>query len=345
MIKINNICIRDMKTSGDKFVKKISHVIAACILGVTFFSVTGCGTSSSAGSQSTEAAVKEAAVQDTQAVLKDKNQSEVNSENGSDKAKKQEENNIKKHNEPPVIYGVEDKTYYVGEKASYMSDVYAVDDTQQEIDVEVDKSQVDNSVPGDYIVYYKAVDSEGNETTREAVYSFKEEETQATQQEAESLEQIVAIVLSEITDDSMSMGEKARAVFNYAHGKIGYSYNNYGGYDWQSEAYYALKDIEKSGYIGGDCFTYCSVDLALMQGIGADCIWVDNMGASTGEHSWLLCNVGSGWYHFDATRMYDKFECFMLTDAQIQAYIDRGNSIYNRDMSAYPATPSENFSY
>ena len=53
----------------------------------------------------------------------------------------------------------------------------------------------------------------------------------------------------------------------------------------------------------------------------------------------------SGWYHFDSTRMYDKFECFMLTDAQIQAYIDRGNSIYNRDMSAYPATPSENFSY
>ena len=207
MIKINNICIRDMKTSGDKFVKKISPVIAACILGVTFFSVTGCGTSSSAGSQSTEAAVKEAAVQDTQAVLKDKNQSEVNSENGSDKAEKQAENNIKKHNEPPVIYGVEDKTYYVGEKASYMSDVYAVDDTQQEIDVEVDKSQVDNSVPGDYIVYYKAVDSEGNETTREAVYSFKEEETQETQQEAESLEQIVAIVLSEITDDSMSMRE------------------------------------------------------------------------------------------------------------------------------------------
>ena len=103
--------------------------------------MTGCGTSSSAGSQSTEAVVKEAAVQDT----------------------------------------------------------------QQEIDVEVDKSQVDNSVPGDYIVYYKAVDSEGNETTREAVYSFKEEETQETQQEAESLEQIVAIVLSEITDDSMSM--------------------------------------------------------------------------------------------------------------------------------------------
>lgn len=41
MIKINNICIRDMKTSGDKFVKKISPVIAACILGVTFFFCDG----------------------------------------------------------------------------------------------------------------------------------------------------------------------------------------------------------------------------------------------------------------------------------------------------------------
>lgn len=74
--------------------------------------------------------------------------------------------------------------------------------------------------------------------------------------EAEVKEAAVQDTQQKITDDSMSMGEKARAVFNYAHGKIGYSYNNYGGYYWQSEAYYALKDIEKSGYIGGDCFTY-----------------------------------------------------------------------------------------
>ena len=45
---------------------------------------------------------------------------------------------------------------------------------------------------------------------------------------------------------------------------------------------------------------------------------VDNQGARSGDHSWVLCNLGTGWYHFDSTRMYDGFECFMLTDSQVQ---------------------------
>ena len=65
------------------------------------------------------------------------------------------------HVEPPVIHGISDKTYYIGSKVSYMTDVYATDFSGQEIDVEVDKSQVNTSQPGSYIVYYKAVDSVG----------------------------------------------------------------------------------------------------------------------------------------------------------------------------------------
>ena len=65
------------------------------------------------------------------------------------------------HVEPPVIHGISDKTYYTGSKVSYMTDVYATDFSGQEIDVEVDKSQVNTSQPGSYIVYYKAVDSVG----------------------------------------------------------------------------------------------------------------------------------------------------------------------------------------
>ncbi|MDO5382425.1 MAG: transglutaminase domain-containing protein [Eubacteriales bacterium] len=251
---------------------------------------------------------------------------------------------VKVHQNPPVIYGVEDKTYYVGAKPSYMSGVYAVDDTEQEIDVEIDKSQVDTSTPGSYNVYYKAVDSEGNETTVEAVFSFIEEVTQAANKYA-TLDDVVSAVLSQITNSSMSKGEKTRVIYNYVHGKIGYSANNYGAVDWQSEAYNALIDLDKYGFIYGDCFTYCSVARALLLGMGAECIWVNNKGAATGDHSWLLCNVGTGWYHFDATRMHDKFECYMLTDEQIQDYLDKGNSVYKRDMSLYPATPSEHFSY
>ena len=144
----------------------------------------------------------------------------------------------------------------------------------------------------------------------------------------------------------MSKGQKARAIYKYAHSKIGYTGNSYtNSSEWQDEAFEALKVIKKNGYVAGDCFTYASVDRALLGGIGAECIWVDNQGARSGDHSWVLCNLGTGWYHFDSTRMYDGFECFMLTDSQVQDYINRGNSIYRRDMSAYPATPSEEFSY
>lgn len=252
------------------------------------------------------------------------------------------------HVEPPVIHGISDKTYYIGSKVSYMTDVYATDFSGQEIDVEVDKSQVNTSQPGSYIVYYKAVDSDGNETIEEVTFTFIEEETQEVKVNSSysTLDEVVAAVLQDITDSSMSKGQKARAIYKYAHAKIGYTGNSYTkSSEWQDEAFEALKEIKKNGYVAGDCFTYASVDRALLDGIGAECIWVDNQGARSGDHSWLLCNIGTGWYHFDSTRMYDGFECFMLTDSQVQDYINRGNSIYRRDMSAYPATPSEEFSY
>ena len=252
------------------------------------------------------------------------------------------------HNEPPVIHGISDKTYYIGSKISYMTDVYATDYSGNEIDVEVDKSQVDTSQPGSYTVYYTAVDSVGNETVEEVTFTIVEEETQAADNSNgySTLDSVVAAVLDDITDSSMSKGQKARAIYKYAHAKIGYAGNSYtDSSEWQDEAFAALKELKKNGYVAGDCFTYASVDRALLEGMGAECIWVDNQGARSGDHSWLLCNLGTGWYHFDSTRMYDGFECFMLTDSQVQDYINRGNSIYRRDLSKYPATPSQQFSY
>ncbi len=229
-----------------------------------------------------------------------------------------------------------------------MTDVYATDYSGNEIDVEVDKSQVDTSQPRSYTVYYKAVDSEGNETVEEVTFTIIEEETKAVNNgnSYSTLDSVVAAVLDDITDSSMSKGQKARAIYKYAHAKIGYAGNSYtDSSEWQDEAFAALKEIKKNGYVAGDCFTYASVDRALLEGMGAECIWVDNQGARSGDHSWLLCNLGTGWYHFDSTRMYDGFECFMLTDSQVQDYINRGNSIYRRDLSAYPQTPSQEFSY
>lgn len=245
--------------------------------------------------------------------------------------------------EPPVISGVSDKTYTVGDKVSYMSGVSAKDEKGTEIEVSVDNSEVNSNKAGTYKVYYTAEDKDGNVSKETAVYTFVNPKPAAAADD--SLDSLVAEVLSEITDNSMSMGQKLRAIYNYAHTKIGYHGTPLDGSDRENEAYQALKTIQKSGYVGGDCFTYCCVDKALLEGLGVSCIWVDNQGAATGDHSWLLCNVGTGWYHFDATRMLDKFECFMLTDKEIQDYLDTGKSIYKRDLSAYPKSASEIYTY
>ena len=151
------------------------------------------------------------------------------------------------HVEPPVIHGISDKTYYIGTKVSYMTDVYATDFSGQEIDVEVDKSQVNTSQPGSYIVYYKAVDSDGNETIEEVTFTFIEEETQEVKVNSSysTLDEVVAAVLQDITDSSMSKGQKARAIYKYAHAKIGYTGNSYTkSSEWQDEAFEALRRMD-----------------------------------------------------------------------------------------------------
>ena len=56
-------------------------------------------------------------------------------------------------------------------------------------------------------------------------------------------------------------------------------------------------------------------------------------------------DAGTGWYHFDSTRMRSGFSCFMKTDAEIQAYLDQGNYNYVRTVSKYPATPTTPYTY
>lgn len=169
------------------------------------------------------------------------------SEEGSESDVNEQSSDI--HVEPPVIHGISDKTYYIGSKVSYMTDVYATDFSGQEIDVEVDKSQVNTSQPGSYIVYYKAVDSDGNETIEEVTFTFIEEETQEVKVNSSysTFDEVVAAVLQDITDNSMSKGQKARAIYKYAHTKIGYAGNSYTqSSQWQDEAFEALKVIKKN---------------------------------------------------------------------------------------------------
>ena len=197
-----------------------------------------------------------------------------------------------------------------------------------------------SDTPGTYEVTYKAVDAAGNVATKTANITIEKPAPVAGTYQALAEE-----ILGNITTSSMSTGQKLRAIFDYAHNKIGYTGTPYDGSNWENEALLALTELKKSDYTGGDCFTYTSVDKALLEALGVKTMWLENENSPTGDHAWLLVDAGTGWYHFDSTRMRSGFSCFMKTDAEIQAYLDQGNYNYVRTVSKYPATPTTPYTY
>src|SRR5690554_4230774 len=68
----------------------------------------------------------------------------------------------------PVITGTKDFTYTIGDDVpNYMSGVKAIDNIDGVIDVLLDLSFINLEVPGIYPIFYKAIDSSGNETVIE----------------------------------------------------------------------------------------------------------------------------------------------------------------------------------
>jgi len=149
----------------------------------------------------------------------------------------------------------------------------------------------------------------------------------------EAYDQLVADVLDSITNSDMTKLEKAKAIFNYAKGKIRYTGDSDKS-DWKKGAYTGLTARE------GDCFTYYAVSRALLTAAEIDNLEVTRVGGPT-SHYWNLVNCGDGWYHFDATPRSSKmpaFNSFMFTDKEAADYTARaGRSYYSFDGSLLPA--------
>lgn len=233
--------------------------------------------------------------------------------------------------EPPVISGAKDREYYIGENISYLEGVTASDGVDGACEVYVDNKAVNPDVPGSYEVTYSASDISSNQAVQTVVFTLKK--MSATE---EKLNQRADEVLQEITDDTMSLSQKAYAVYNYAYSNIQYTGTSDKS-DWEAEAYRGLNELN------GDCFTYFSVSKILLNRLGIQTMDVKRLGGSA-EHYWLMVNVGTGWYHFDATRRNIYFDGFMARDEEIEAYTAQvGGDYYTFDHTGYPATPAEKF--
>jgi len=233
--------------------------------------------------------------------------------------------------EAPEIFGLTDHMYfYQGGPISYLSTVYAQDNCTKEEDIviEVDKSKVDIYTLGEYEVKYTAKDKAGNTSEKTVVIELiKQSVTQ------EQLDAAVAQTLAEITTEDMSIGEKAFRVYTYIREKMVYS-DASDKTDYIKEAHKGLTEFR------GDCFTFYAATDALLRGIGADTIKVSRQKNATrpSAHYWVLCNLGTGWYHIDTCNVGPRnFEAFMRTDDE---FTTRAATYWKFDASLYPASPT-----
>lgn len=226
----------------------------------------------------------------------------------------------------PVLYGVRNRNRYVNEPVSYLSEVSAVDACDGEVEVTVDSSGVDPTRKGNYPVIYTATDRAGNTVSKRVTFFFFK--TKVTEQRAQ---EVADRIIGRIFTEGMTLPEQIRAIHDYVFTHIQYTGRS-NKQDWRGEAVRGLTQGR------GDCFTYYSAARLLLEQTDAEILSVERLGGAT-RHYWLLVNVGSGWYHFDACNAgKGKNRCFMWTTAQTTAV---SKSFWRFDESLYPPVATE----
>ncbi len=230
--------------------------------------------------------------------------------------------------EPPELYGVINRSGYVGEPIVYLAEVYAEDAVDGRVKVSVD-SQVQPDKAGKYTVVYTAEDVSGNRTSMECKFTL----VAATVSE-EEVKALAKSVIDTIITPDMVTAEKMKAVFDYVRGHVHYVGNSDKS-DWRKEAARGFKTGR------GDCFTFYSVTRALLDELGVEYMSLTRLGGRT-RHYWVIVNIGTGWYHFDPTvAPRHKHKCFMWTNEQckVKSYF------WRYDHSKYPDIATEPFDY
>lgn len=231
--------------------------------------------------------------------------------------------------EAPAIYGVSAVYLNLGETASYLDGVYAVDNCDGPVSVTVDASNVDTSNAGVYYIKYYAKDKAGNERTITGVVNVSSITPDTVNNLADG-------ILSQIVTSSMTQREKARAIYDWARVNIRYK---------TSTSYLMghFTDAAYSGFRtrGGNCYVYYAVSSVLLTRAG-----IENMeirrNSETNPHYWNLVKIDGSWYHFDTCPHYSQYpiDSFLLTDSEVNDYsVNAAVGYYSFDPSLYPATP------
>lgn len=252
--------------------------------------------------------------------------------------------------DPPVIVGAKDITIEQGDEVSYRDGVRASDGEDGELELIVDSSKAVVDEPGTYEIVYSCRDSAGNTASRtvtltvtkpavgEKTLAGAENAGQYTQAEFDEAIRLGQQVLNSIVNDSMSLRDKALAIYNWLSWHL-----RYVGYsDKSSWVHGALEGFRLRR---GDCFTYFSCGKVLLTLAGIPSVDLHRVGGTT-RHYWQLVDVGNGYYHFDACPHpagYYNYG-FLFTEAQARAFTQKvapvRKNYYVYDYASCPVTPN-----
>jgi len=230
---------------------------------------------------------------------------------------------------PPVIYGVKNLTVILGQALpSFTASVYATDDVDGNVTVNVDSSAVNAAVAGTYTIKYSATDRAGNyaEATADVVVSDNRWDI---------LNSTADAVLAQIVTPGMSARDKAWAIYSWCTANIRYS---------TSTSYLMGNYVEGalSGFKirSGNCYIYYAVSDILLERAGITSMEI-HRNIPGRPHYWNLVLIGGCWYHFDTCPHYRAYplQAFLLTDAQVANYSAMCTDYYSFDTWAYPRTP------
>ncbi|MBQ6235795.1 MAG: hypothetical protein IJK54_07735 [Clostridia bacterium] len=223
--------------------------------------------------------------------------------------------------EPPELYGVRSRYCYLGEPVAYLAEVYAWDDCDGDVAVSVDASGMDITQAGDYYVTYSATDRCGNTASKAIVMHVVRSKV-----DEDRAQEVADEIIAKILTDDMSLAEQVAAIYDYVFTNVRYAATS-NKQDWRGEAVRGLT-------IGrGDCFTSYAAARLLLEQTDAQIVSVQRSQPNT-HHYWLLVNVGTGWYHFDACNQWTgKYRCFMWTDEQTRFH---SRSYWRYDPTLYP---------
>ncbi len=213
-----------------------------------------------------------------------------------------------------------------GSSVSYRNAIQYSDnvDSQEDMTLAVDNTQVDTNKAGVYTAKYTVTDRAGNVASGQLTVTVKDP---ISPQEQEVYDMADA-VLDEILTDDMDMKQKARKIYDWIRSNV--HYINHSEKDsWVQGAYEGLANGQ------GDCFVFASTAKALLT--RAEIPNMDIVKATINpSHYWNLVDVGDGWYHYDTTPRKDGSEFFLWTDAELEAYSKEHDNCHNFDRSLYP---------